>query len=96
MHISFPKDYPFIAPTFKFETKIYHPNVSSDGSISGLDLIDNWNAGLYVKDILDEITQLLESPKPDVALEPEIAKIFNEDKAKFDDLAKQCTLDYAT
>lgn len=42
LRISFPEEYPFRPPTVKFTTKIYHPNVDSDGQVC-LPIISNEN-----------------------------------------------------
>ncbi|XP_070343906.1 ubiquitin/ISG15-conjugating enzyme E2 L6 isoform X5 [Equus asinus] len=42
LRINFPEEYPFRPPTVKFTTKIYHPNVDSDGQVC-LPIISNEN-----------------------------------------------------
>ena len=33
-HIRFPGDYPFSAPSFRFLTKIWHPNIYENGEVN--------------------------------------------------------------
>ena len=57
--LDFPSSYPYSAPTVKFETPIYHPNVDHHGNIC-LDILkDKWSALYDVRTILISIQSLL-------------------------------------
>lgn len=66
--LSFPSDYPYTAPTVKFETPIFHPNVDQHGNIC-LDILkEKWSAIYNVSSILISIQSLLGEPNPDSPL----------------------------
>ncbi|KAI6214157.1 hypothetical protein M3Y94_00235400 [Aphelenchoides besseyi] len=73
--LQFPTNYPFAPPSFRFITKIWHPNVYMDGNVcisilhspghdahSGENATERWNPTQNVRTILLSIISLLNEP----------------------------------
>jgi ubiquitin-conjugating enzyme E2 D/E len=95
IHIEFPKDYPFNPPKITFKTKIYHPNISSNGYIC-LDILkDKWSPILKISQVLLSLSSLLSDPNPNDPLAPDVADLYITDRAKFTRIATRMTKTFA-
>ena len=63
--IKIPEKYPYVPPKMQFDTKIWHPNVSSQTGAICLDILkDEWSPALSIRTALLSIQALMWSPEP--------------------------------
>ena len=69
------------APTVKFETPCFHPNVDQHGNIC-LDILkDKWSPALQIRAVLLSIQALMSAPNLDDPLDEDIANHWKADLA---------------
>ncbi len=75
--INMPTDYPFKPPKMIFKTRVYHPNIASDGTICIDILKDQWSSALRLNTVILSISDLLANPNPNDPLVPDIARQYS-------------------
>ncbi|KAJ5805885.1 uncharacterized protein N7503_003487 [Penicillium pulvis] len=94
--IKIPTDYPFRPPVMKFETKVWHPNVSSQTGAICLDTLSSaWSPVLTIKSALLSLQSLLSTPEPKDPQDAEVANMLLRTPKEFDRVARQWATIYA-
>ncbi|KAI8924253.1 ubiquitin-conjugating enzyme/RWD-like protein [Entophlyctis helioformis] len=94
--IQLPDEYPFRPPKMKFDTPIYHPNVSSQTGAICLDILkDAWTPVLTLKTALISLQSLLCDPAPNDPQDAQVAKHYLSDRPGFDSTARAWTQKFA-
>lgn len=83
-------------PLVKFETKVWHPNVSSQTGAICLDILkDQWAAAMTLRTVMLSLQALLAAPEPDDPQDAVVANQYKTDREGFKQTAKYWTEIYA-
>ena len=70
-------------PIVKFVSKMFHPNVNSDGDVC-LDILQNrWSPVYNIETVLISIQSLLDAPNPNSPANGHAARLFRENKREY-------------
>ncbi|MCJ1362445.1 Ubiquitin-conjugating enzyme E2 1 [Acarospora aff. strigata] len=94
--IRIPSEYPFRPPIMKFDTKVWHPNVSSQTGAICLDTLSSaWSPVLTIKSALLSLQSLLSTPEPKDPQDAEVAGMLMRNPKEFDRVAREWAVKHA-
>jgi len=94
--IQIPDQYPFAPPKVTFNTRVWHPNVSSQTGAICLDILkDQWSPAMTIRTVLLSLQALLCTPEPDDPQDAQVAKQYKTDRKAWTEQAKEWTRKYA-
>ena len=86
--IIYDDEYIFKPPKFYFISKIFHPNIGEDGFVSINILQNKWSPIIKTISIIYSIQSLLDTPDTKFFLNQNAAKLYNENKNKYNEVVK--------
>jgi ubiquitin-conjugating enzyme E2 A len=93
LEVNFSEEFPTKPPEVKFLTKMFHPNIYTDGKICIDTLSNHWSPIYDIGSILVSIQSLLCEPNPASPANSEAAKLFNDDRTEYNRRVKICVED---
>lgn len=99
--MTFAKDYPYVPPTFRFKTLIYHPNIYPDGRLcisilhspgedemSGEAASERWSPLQGVESVLRSVLLLLDDPEINSPANVDASVAFRDRREEYDAKAR--------
>ncbi|KAI9751122.1 MAG: Ubiquitin-conjugating enzyme E2 1 [Lichina confinis] len=94
--IRIPNEYPFRPPVMKFDTSLWHPNVSSQTGAICLDTLSSaWSPVLTIKSALLSLQSLLSTPEPKDPQDAEVARMLTQNPKEFERVAREWAVRFA-
>ncbi|KAK2734896.1 hypothetical protein FQN55_002465 [Onygenales sp. PD_40] len=94
--IKLPVEYPFRPPVMRFETRVWHPNISSQTGAICLDTLSTaWSPVLTIKSALLSLQSLLSTPEPRDPQDAEVASMLIRNPKEFERVAKEWAVKFA-
>ncbi|EAS30619.3 ubiquitin conjugating enzyme [Coccidioides immitis RS] len=94
--IRIPNEYPFRPPVMRFDTKLWHPNVSSQTGAICLDTLGTaWSPVLTIKSALLSLQSLLSTPEPKDPQDAEVANMLLRNPKEFERVAREWAVMHA-
>ncbi|KAL8829734.1 MAG: hypothetical protein Q9191_001844 [Dirinaria sp. TL-2023a] len=94
--IRIPSEYPFRPPIMKFDTKVWHPNVSSQTGAICLDTLSGaWSPVLTIKSALLSLQSLLSTPEAKDPQDAEVASMLIQNPEEFARVAEEWAVKHA-
>lgn len=95
--IRIPDQYPFVPPKCVFNTRVWHPNISSQTGAICLDILkDAWSPAMTIRTVLLSLQALLCAPEPDDPQDAQVAEQYKSHPEAFAEQAADWTRTYAT
>jgi ubiquitin-protein ligase len=92
--LTFPVEYPFKVPDFRFDTKIFHPNVDDIGMLC-IHHAD-YTPTSPIRSLLQDVMSIIRNPTPDYFINGEAAFLLDNDPELFKQKAIEWTKNYST
>lgn len=76
-------EYPIKPPKVSFITKMFHPNIGTNGYIC-LDILNTkWSPAMSIANIITSLQLLLQEPNPDSPMNVDAAKLYRNNKEEY-------------
>ncbi|CDJ64082.1 ubiquitin-conjugating enzyme e2, putative [Eimeria necatrix] len=90
LELKFTNEYPNKPPHVRFLSRLFHPNVYTDGNIC-LDILQaQWSPIYDISAILTSIQSLLSDPNPSSPANQEAARLYAENRREYNRRVQQC------